>query len=247
MSGLVVVVTGAAGGIGAGIAEVLRHQGHVVVGTDQESQESEVVGCDLRSTEQVDALVAGVITDHGRLDGLVNNAAVGPLGTVTETDDDTLDQIIDVNVKGAFRMARAALRHMVTRGEGSIVNIGSGAGHGKPNMAAYAASKAAVHALSASMAYDHFHHGIRVNTVIPGGGGIVSGISLGRFGGTADDYLALPHAGSVADRPVQPTDVGETVAFLLSPAAATISGTIIDVGCMANQGGPLPRPAGAGK
>lgn len=247
MSGLVVVVTGAAGGIGAGIADVLRDRGHLVVGIDRTDQEPNVTGCDLRSTEQVDALVADVVAEHGRLDGLVNNAAVGPLGTVSETDDDTLDEIIDVNLKGTFRMARAALRNMLPRGEGSIVNIGSGAGHGKPNMAAYAASKAAVHALSASMAHDHFHQGIRVNTVIPGGGGIVSGISLDRFGGSADDYLALPHSGSVAGRPVQPADVGETVAFLLSPAAAAISGTVIDVGCMANQGGPLPGPIGASK
>lgn len=245
MSGLVVVVTGAGGGIGAGIADVLRDRGDLVVGIDRENQEPNVTSCDLRSTEQVDALVAEVVAEHGRLDGLVNNAAVGPLGTVTETDDATLEEIVDVNLKGTFRMARAALRHMLPRGAGSIVNIGSGAGHGKPNMAAYAASKAAVHALSASMAYDHFHQGIRVNTVVPGGGGIVSGISLGRFGGSADDYLALPHSGSVAGRPVGPADVGQTVAFLLSPAAAAISGTVIDVGCMANQGGPLPGKIGA--
>jgi len=116
------------------------------------------------------------------------------------------------------------------------VNIGSGAGHGKANMAAYAASKAAVHALTMSMSRDHFDDHVRVNTVIPGGGGIASGISLARSGLTAEEYLRLPHRGSVSGSPVTPADVGAVVAFLMSDGARTISGTVIDVGCMAGQG-----------
>ena len=78
-----------------------------------------------------------------------------------------------VNLKGPYLTSRAVLPHMLEAGGGAIVNIGSGAGWGKPNMAAYAASKGGVHTLSAAMAYDFLHAGIRVNTVIPGGGGIV--------------------------------------------------------------------------
>lgn len=241
---MVVVVTGGAGGIGAGICSVLAEEGHHVIAGDTADQLG-VRRLDITDTTAVDAFVNEVVAEHGRLDGLVNNAAIGPLGSVLDTDDDTLDQILAVNVKGAFAMARAALGVMVPQGSGSIVNIGSGAGHGKANMAAYAASKAAVHGLSASMAYDHFADGIRVNTVIPGGGGIPSGISLGRFGGTAEEYAKLPHPGSVAGRPVEPRDVGHTVAFLMSNASAAISGTVIDVGCMANQGGPLRTGGGS--
>jgi NAD(P)-dependent dehydrogenase (short-subunit alcohol dehydrogenase family) len=124
-----------------------------------------------------------------------------------------------------------------------IVNIGSGAGHGKPNMAAYAASKGAVLALSAALAYDHFADHVRVNVAIPGGGGIVSGMSVGRFGGDQALFTSRKVAGTVAGRPATGTDLAHAVAFLLSPDAQTISGTVIDVGCFAQQGGPLPVPA----
>src|SRR3546814_18632552 len=86
---------------------------------------------------------------------------------------------------------------MKRNGGGSIVNIGSGAGHGKPNMAAYAASKGALHTLSMAMAYDHFHDHIRVNVAIPGGGGIISGMSLGRFDGDEEKFKRRSEARSV--------------------------------------------------
>ena len=234
----VTIVTGAAGGIGAGIVRVLAGRGHEVVGFDIAPGPGIRV-VDITDSASVQRAVEQVVGSYGRIDGLVNNAAIGPLGTVLDTDDEVLDRILAVNVKGAFFTARAVLGPMVAARSGSIVNIGSGAGHGKANMAAYAASKAAVHGLSASMAYDYFADRIRVNTVIPGGGGIPSGISLGRFGGTAEEYAALPHSGSVAGRPVDPLDVGRAVAYLLSDDAVAVSGTIVDVGCMAGQGGPL--------
>ena len=230
------IVTGGGGGIGAGIVDVLDRLGHQVVVVD-------LPDADVTNADDVARVVATALDDHGRIDGLVNNAAIGPLGTVVDTDEATWDRIVDVNLKGPFLMSRAVLPHLVAQGGGAIVNIGSGAGHGKPNMAAYAASKGGLFALGAAMAYDHFHQGVRVNTVVPGGGGIPTGISLTRFGGTAADYARLPHPGSVAGRPVTPADVGNAVAFLLSDDAAAISGTVVDVGAMANQGGPLPaRP-----
>ncbi len=132
---------------------------------------------------------------------------------------------------------------MIAQGGGSIVNIGSGAGWGKPNMAVYSASKGGVAALSTAMAYDFFHHRIRVNTVIPGGGGIVSGMSLGRVGGDAA-RLGKGAPGTAAGRVATGDDIANVVAFLLSPEAETLSGTVIDVGCFAQQGGPVPaKPA----
>lgn len=227
------IVTGGRGAIGAGIVAVLEARGHHVEVVD-------LPDCDVANAADVDRVMATAIATHGRIDGLVNNAAVGPLGTVVDTDEETWDRIVDTNLKGPFLMSRALVPHLAANGGGSIVNIGSGAGHGKANMAAYAASKGGLFALGAAMAYDHFHQRIRVNTVVPGGGGIPSGISLGRFGGTADEYARLPHVGSVAGRPVTPADVGHAVAYLLSPDAAAVTGTVIDVGAMANQGGPMP-------
>ena len=238
---MIAIVTGASGGIGVGIVDVLTNAGWTVVGFDTRPfagfSGAALIEVDVSDGTSVSAAVDRVTTGHGPPRALVNNAAIGPLGTVLDTDEETFDQIMSVNAKGTFNASRSVLPTMIAEGGGSIINIGSGAGHGKANMAAYAASKAAVHALTMSMSRDHFADGVRVNTVIPGGGGIVSGISLERFGGSPADYASRPHKGSVAGRPVEPKDVGETVAFLLSDAAATISGTVIDLGCMAGQAG----------
>jgi NAD(P)-dependent dehydrogenase (short-subunit alcohol dehydrogenase family) len=174
------------------------------------------------------------------VNGLVNNAAIGPLGTVLTTDESTFERILEVNVKGTYLASRAVIPYMIRDGGGAIVNIGSGAGYGKPNMAAYSASKGAIVALSMAMAYDHFHDNVRVNVAIPGGGGIVSGMSVGRTGGDTEAFLRRPAPGTVAGRTATGCDLANAVAFLLSDDAATISGTVIDVGCFSHQGGPIP-------
>ena len=203
----------------------------------------EVLEADVSKAADVDQVVQRTLQRFGRIDGLVNNAAIGPLGTVLDTDEATFSRIFDVNVKGTFLASRAVIPHMAKQGGGSIVNIGSGAGYGKPNMAAYASSKGAILALSTAMAYDHFHDHIRVNVAIPGGGGIVSGMSVGRVGGDTEAFKGRKVAGTVAGRPATGTDLAHAVAFLLSAEAATISGTVIDVGCFANQGGPIAMRA----
>jgi NAD(P)-dependent dehydrogenase (short-subunit alcohol dehydrogenase family) len=110
-------------------------------------------------------------------------------------------------------------------------------------MAVYSASKGGLVALGAATAYDFLHHRIRVNTVVPGGGGIVTGMSLGRVGGDQSRF-GQGAPGTAAGRAVNGEDIANVVAFLISPEAETISGTIIDVGCFADQGGPVPaKPA----
>ncbi|MFZ2293535.1 MAG: SDR family oxidoreductase [Polaromonas sp.] len=261
----VTLVTGGTFGLGQSITLELARRGHRVVafGLAQPQVSSTAQGLDgIRQSlgdvglaEQVDVLEADVsvaadvqrVVDHalqrfGRIDGLVNNAAIGPLGTVLDTDEALFQRILAVNVQGVHLTCRAVIPHMARQGGGSIVNIGSGAGYGKPNMAAYAASKGAIFALSTAMAYDHFHDHIRVNVAIPGGGGIVSGMSVGRFGGDVTAFARRKAPGTVAGRPATGTDLANAVAFLLSDDAATISGTVIDVGCFAYQGGPIPAP-----
>lgn len=259
----VTIVTGGTWGLGLSITVELARRGHAVVAfglaAAQISSTAEgfdairtalddarladrvdVLEADVSSGADVDRVVAHALARHGRIDGVVNNAAIGPLGTVLTTEPDVFARILDVNVGGTYRMCRAAIPTMRQQGGGAIVNIGSGAGWGKPDMAAYAASKGAIVALSAAMAYDHFHDRIRVNVAIPGGGGIVSGMSVGRFGGDVERFVGRGAPGTAAGRPATGRDLANAVAFLLSDDAATISGTVVDVGCFAGQGGPIP-------
>lgn len=257
-----VVVTGGTFGIGRELALFLAERGHRVVAFGLEARQAAstaegsvtalraevaergldvlVLEADVTDAAQVAGVTERTLERFGGLDALVNNAAIGPLGTVLDTDEELFDRILDVNLKGPYLCARAVLPHLIRAGGGSIVNIGSGAGWGKPNMAAYSASKGGLSALSTAMAYDFFHDHVRVNMVIPGGGGIASGITHGRLG---DDTEQIRRAalGSAAGRPVTGADVAGVVDFLISDAGATISGTFIDVGCFAQQGGPLER------
>ena len=264
--GPVSIVTGGTFGLGQAITLELARRGHRVIafglaqpqvsstaqgleGIRQAladaglTQQVDVLEADVSVTGDVQRVVAHALTRFGRIDGLVNNAAIGPLGTVLDTDEALFQRILAVNVQGTYLTCRAVIPQMVRQGGGSIVNIGSGAGYGKPNMAVYAASKGAILALSTAMAYDHFHEHVRVNVAIPGGGGIVSGMSVGRVGGDTAAFTSRKVAGTVAGRPATGTDLARSVAFLLSDEAATISGTVIDVGCFAHQGGPIgPAP-----
>jgi NAD(P)-dependent dehydrogenase (short-subunit alcohol dehydrogenase family) len=260
-----VLISGGTFGIGRAITLGLARRGHSVVAfgleapqvsstaqdaipslrdeLDRDKLSAELMEADVSRSQDVADVVERAMSRFGRIDAVINNAAIGPLGTVLDTDEALFDRIIAVNLKGPYLTSRAAIPHMIAQGGGSIVNISSGAGWGKPNMAVYSASKGGVVALSAAMAYDFFHQRIRVNTVIPGGGGIVSGMSLGRVGGDPSRF-GKGAPGTAAGRVAAGDDIAYVVAFLLSPEAETLSGTVIDVGCFAQQGGPIPpRPA----
>jgi NAD(P)-dependent dehydrogenase (short-subunit alcohol dehydrogenase family) len=264
MDARVVIITGGTFGIGAAVSVDLARRGWRVIafGLDApqltsiaqdgsralqaqlraQGLEADVMEADVSKAADVQGVVDHAMARYARIDALVNNAAIGPLGGVLQTTEDVWDRVIDVNLKGAYLCCKAVLPHMIARGGGAVVNIGSGAGWGKPNMAAYSASKGGLLALGMAIAYDHFHDHIRVNTVIPGGGGIVTGMSLGRLGGDptrldSTRLSARKPAGTVAGRNATPQDVANAVAFLLSDEAAVISGTVLDVGCFAHQGG----------
>jgi NAD(P)-dependent dehydrogenase (short-subunit alcohol dehydrogenase family) len=259
--GKVVLVSGGTFGIGRAITLGLAGRGHLVVAFGLEAPQvsstaeaaipglraelaasgltAELMEADVSQSGDVARVVEHALKKFGRIDAVVNNAAIGPLGTVLDTDEALFDRIVAVNLKGPYLTSRAVIPHMISRGGGSIINIGSGAGWGKPNMAVYSASKGGVMALSTALAYDFFHDRIRVNTVIPGGGGIVSGMSLGRVGGD-ETRFGKGAPGTAAGRVATGDDIANVVAFLLSPEAETLSGTVIDVGCFSHQGGPIP-------
>jgi NAD(P)-dependent dehydrogenase (short-subunit alcohol dehydrogenase family) len=264
-TGKVVLVSGGTFGIGRAITVGLAARGHSLVAFGLEAPQvsstaqaaipglrselaqrglsAELMEADVSQSGDVAGVVDAALAKFGCIDAIVNNAAIGPLGTVLDTDEALFDRIMAVNLKGPYLMSRAVLPHMIRQGGGSIVNIGSGAGWGKPNMAVYSASKGGLAALSAAMAYDFIHDRIRINTVIPGGGGIVSGMSLGRVGGD-ESRFGKGAPGTAAGRAATGDDVADVVAFLLSAEAETLSGTVIDVGCFSHQGGPVPpKPA----
>jgi NAD(P)-dependent dehydrogenase (short-subunit alcohol dehydrogenase family) len=260
----VVIVTGGTFGIGQAISLTLAERGHQVVAFGLDSPQPSSIAAngtaslraaaaergltldareaDVSNAEDVGGIVDFTLGKFGRIDALVNNAAIGPLGTILDTPEELWDRVIDVNLKGPFLCCKAVLPHMIAAGGGSIVNTGSGAGWGKPNMFAYASSKGGIFAFSAALAYDFFRDHIRVNVVIPGGGGIATGMSIGRVGG--DPAKLSRTGGTAAGRPATGEDIARAVAFLLSPDAEVISGAVIDVGSFAHQGGPIPpRPA----
>jgi NAD(P)-dependent dehydrogenase (short-subunit alcohol dehydrogenase family) len=257
----VVIVTGGTFGIGRSITLTLARRDHNVVAFGLDTPQisstaagsipdlraelksmgstSHVLEADVSKADEVAKVVEFALQTFGRIDALVNNAAIGPLGNILDTPEDVWDRVVSVNLKGPYLTCKAVLPHMIAQGGGSIVNIGSGAGWGKPNMFAYSASKGGIFAFSAALAYDFLHDKIRVNTVVPGGGGIVTGMSLGRTGG---DLERVRHngPGTAAGRHATGDDIANTVAFLLSKDAETLSGTVIDVGCFSHQGGPVP-------
>lgn len=258
----VAIVSGGTFGLGRDVTILLAGRGYDVVAfgleTAQVSSTAErgiegtremlsqhgldavLLDADTSSEIDVGSVVDTALSRFGRIDAVVANAAIGPLGTVLDTPPDLWDRIQAVNLRGPYLLARATIPHMRAGGGGAIVNVGSGAGWGKPNMAAYAASKGGLLALTQALAYDHFHDRIRVNLAIPGGGGIVSGMSVGRVGGDPA-RLASDVPGTAAGRTATGSDLANAIAFLLSKEAEAISGTVIDVGCFFHQGGPVPK------
>lgn len=257
-----VIVSGGTFGIGLDIARLLARRGWPVVAfgleaapvsslasasvpdlnaeAAREGLSLTFLAADVTDEAAVGQVVETTLAQHGRIHAVVNNAAIGPLGTVLDTAPDLWERILIVNLKGPYLLCRAALPHMIKAGGGRVVNVGSGAGWGKPNMAAYATSKGGLNAFSAALALDYFTDRIAVNTVIPGGGGIKAGMSMGRVGGDLGK-LRNKAVGTVAGRYMEGEDLARTIAFLLSDDAESISGTIIDVGCFAHQGSSTPR------
>ncbi len=163
MSGRVVVITGAAGGIGSAMMERFAANGDTVVGLDLAD------GFDLTDPAQCTAAADRIVTEHGRIDVLCNNAGISAIGDVVQSTPDDWQRVFAVNVFGVANMSRAVIPHMRSAGGGVIVNTCSiVASVGLVQRAVYASSKGAIQALTKAMAADEVQHGIRVNCVSPG-------------------------------------------------------------------------------
>lgn len=255
----VAIVTGGTYGIGRAVTLTLASRGYRVVafgldarqvgsvaengrqGTreelDRRGLDADLLEADVSKSEDVQRVVDFTVGQHGRVDALVNNAAIHPSGTILETTEEMWDRVLGVNLKGMFLCTRAVLPHMIKQGGGVVVNIASKASWGQPNLLAYSASKGGVLGFSFALGYDHVHDHIRVNTVVPSG--VVTGMTEGA------PHLAEAARNSVAGRNTMPQDLANAVAFLLSDEAELISGAVLNVGGFAGQGGPIrARPDG---
>jgi len=237
-----IVVTGAAQGIGAGIAALLAQEGASIVAIDQNGPAVEKMAgalraegysalpyaIDITDAARVAAIIAEVADRAGGIDGLVNAAGILALESVLTQSLADFERVLHVNVGGTFVMSQAVANVMVKQRRGAIVTIASVAGH-TPRMrqAAYGTSKAAVAQLMRIFGLELAAHGIRVNTVSPGPTDTEMLRELIGAGGNADRILAGAadefRVGIPLRRLAEVRDIAETVAFLLSPKATHIT------------------------
>jgi len=241
--GKAAIVTGSASGIGRAIALDLAGAGSRVViadraldGAESVAREIEAAGgtaiaaeTDVTSRQSVEHTVQRALQEFGGIDILVNNAGVIGSYTVVDLKEEDLDRTFDVNLKGVLLCSQAAAGHMIERRSGKIVNVGSSfssrasvcnlSGGG----ADYCASKAAVQALTRSLAMELGPHGINVNAVAPG-------ITNTPMHGVLWEGAQAYYQGSVPlGRLAEPEDIADVVLFLVTDAARYITGQTIHV------------------
>jgi len=239
VTGAVALVTGAAQGIGAAVAQGLAAEGALVAAVDVRPMEPARVAaalgrqavaysCDVRDSEAVEMLVKRVEYEMGPIGILVNVAGVLRTGPVVEMPDHDWAAIFDVNTTGVFNVSRAVARYMVTRRRGSIVTVGSNAG-GVPrmHMSAYAASKAAAAMFTKCLGLELARFSIRCNVVAPGSTRTEMLTSMwSQDYGPAEVIGGDPRVfrtGIPLQRLAEPQDIADAVVFLASGRARHIT------------------------
>ncbi|MCR2800202.1 SDR family oxidoreductase [Microbacterium sp. zg-Y818] len=234
LDGLVAIVTGGASGIGAAIAARLHANGARIAILDRDPSGADerfaAFSADVSDRASVDRAVAAVAERFGRIDIVVNNAGIGAVGDITANDDDEWARVLSVNVTGIARVMSAALPWLRRSPAAAVCNTASIASTaGLPQRALYSASKGAVSALTRAMAADHLREGIRVNAVNPG---TADTPWVERLLGQAADpqaERAALEARQPHGRLVSPEEVAAAVAYLVSPAAGSTTGTALEV------------------
>ncbi|MEP7115287.1 MAG: SDR family oxidoreductase [Ilumatobacteraceae bacterium] len=237
-AGRVAVVTGGASGMGAATARRLAGGGAHVLIVDRDAVLAAAVATEVEGTAIVgdvadsgfcNGVVAAAVTHHGRLDVLVNAAGVIVRASGEDTTDEQWARIMGVNVGGTFFMCRAALRVMKPQHRGAIVNFGSIWGDlGSAGVAAYCASKGAVHNLTRALAMDHAADGIRVNAVCPGEVNTPM-LQSERAEAVTDHLLAQIAATVPMGRLADPDEIARVVCFLASDDASYMTGAMVSV------------------
>ncbi len=244
LSEQVVLVTGAASGIGRALAEALGRRGARLVLCDVEARalgkvaadlsntgrHVHAIACDVTRADDVERLALRAFDDAGPVTGLVNCAGIYPVTRFLDLSPAEWDDVLAVNLRGPFLVTQAVARRMIeARVAGSVVNISSTASRlARPGIAHYGASKAGLNQLTAVMAVELAPHGIRVNAILPGVIGTERVLEAARGGeGQAE------HAAKLARIPLgrigDPADVVHLALFLLSPKSGYCTGGLFPV------------------
>jgi NAD(P)-dependent dehydrogenase (short-subunit alcohol dehydrogenase family) len=253
LAGEVAIVTGGAGGIGQAVANRLCTEGARVAILDIDGAaagkavatlgdsgfEAVPLTCDVTRRDEVQAAVEETVKRFGRVTVLVNNAGIVRRASFLELSDETWDEVIGINLKGAFIAAQEVSRAMAKQRSGRIVNMASVAAEiAHSNQTAYSVSKAGVAALTRTMAFELAPFGITVNALAPGT--IATNFALG----------SLPESGRVSrlsriplSRFGSASEVAAAVAFLASVDAAYITGAILRIDGGLVSGGVRDAPA----
>ena len=228
----VAIVTGAGQGIGRAIAEKLSQEGASVVvadiNTDTATKTAADIGglahtVDVSNEEQVAGLINTTIGNYGKVDVLVNDAAIVPFTPWDDLDFVEWRRIMSVNLDGVYLTSRAVYPHMKEAGYGRIVNIASNVlVAGTPNLAHYVASKGGVFGFTRALATELGRYGITVNAVAPGLTAS-EGVLAGRHAEAFDFVVSL----QAIPRRAVPPDIAPAVAFLASEESAWITGAMI--------------------
>ena len=226
-----VLVTGATSGIGRAVALRLADDGlrvlvagrdadrgaEVVAEIEKKGGRAEFVAADLSEVQGIEQLAAAA----GEVDALVNNAGFAWFGPTPDLPADTFDALFAANVRSAYYLVAALAPKMAGRGRGRIVNLGSMAGQvGLAGGAAYSATKASLAAMTRAWAAEFSPSGVLVNTVAPG---------PVYTRGASTDYITALGQTTLLARGAQAEEVADMIAFLVSPAAAYITGAVIPV------------------
>ncbi len=236
----VILVTGGGTGIGRCIAHELASLGAnpILAGRRLDPLErtqdeitasggaSDIVTLDIRDEEAVDAVIRDIVNRHGRLDGLVNNAGGQFASPAAFIRPKGWRAVIDTNLNGTWFVSQAAFVHAFSRSGGAIVNIVADIWNGFPGMAHTGAARAGVVNLTRTLAVEWAPSGVRVNAVAPGG---ILSSGLGNYPPEIQEEAAKLLVKIPASRVGTESEVSAAVVFLLSPAAAYITGSVIKV------------------
>lgn len=230
LDGKVALVTGGGSGIGAASAERFGAEGATVVTLDIAATEHKVdYSVDVRNESDVQAAIASIVAQHGRLDIVLNAAGVAGGGPVHLLPLDEWDRVIGVNLTGTFLVSKHALAPMLEQGSGSIINIASIEGvQGTDGGSAYNASKGGVVLLTKNLAIDYGRAGIRVNCICPGFidtpmmRAVLDGEGMKKYRDRLVDEHKLGRIG-------EPAEIAAAATFLASDDASFVTGHIMIV------------------